>query len=170
MIFARPMPRPAAQSRLTWYIGPRIWLSTNERLAWAAIATLCLAVLAVAIYLQPDARGYGTHERLGLPPCGFMITTGLPCPTCGMTSSFTFMMHGHPLRALIIQPAGALLCLASIFAVLYGYSAAFQGHLLTIQWDRLGPVRVALTLTLIFLGAWGFKLALGILSGEFPAK
>jgi hypothetical protein len=170
VIFARPLRRPQTRSRLAWYIGPRVWLSVNERIAWGVIALLCVSILAVAVYLQPDPRGYGTHERLGLPPCGFIVTTGLPCPTCGMTSSFAYMMHGHPLRAFVAQPAGALLCVGTVFTALYALSAAVQGHMLGIQWDRLGPVRVALTIIFVFIGSWGVKLALGILSGKFPVK
>ncbi|NBO19844.1 MAG: DUF2752 domain-containing protein, partial [Proteobacteria bacterium] len=39
-------------------------------------------------WLTPDARGLGTHEQLGLPPCGFYLWYGLPCPSCGMTTSW----------------------------------------------------------------------------------
>ena len=59
-------------------------LDARERLGpWprvllAAWAVMLVAVLAVARRLEPDPRGFGTHEQLGLSPCAFRATTGRP--------------------------------------------------------------------------------------------
>ena len=50
---------------------------------------------ALAFALKPDPRGYGTHQSLGLPPCTFRMLFGIPCPSCGMTTSFSHLMHGN---------------------------------------------------------------------------
>jgi hypothetical protein len=42
-------------------------------------------------------------------PCPFLLFTGHPCGTCGMTHSFVYMAHGDVLRALRWSPLGALL-------------------------------------------------------------
>jgi len=42
-------------------------------------------------------------------PCPFLILTGLPCGTCGMTHAFVFLAHGQVLQALRWSPLGALL-------------------------------------------------------------
>ncbi len=44
-----------------------------------------VVVLGVARWLEPDAKGYGTHQQLGLPPCSSILLFGSKCPACGMT-------------------------------------------------------------------------------------
>ena len=43
---------------------------------------------ALARSIEPDQRGYGTHEQVGLPPCTFIRVFNVRCPTCGMMTSF----------------------------------------------------------------------------------
>src|SRR5262245_53859132 len=95
-----------------------------------------VAVFTVAVVLDPfvkdeggnyvlDADGkkvalrQGTHQRMGLPPCSFYYLTGYkyPCPSCGMTTSFTLLMHGDLWDSLKANYAGtalAVFCLALI--------------------------------------------------------
>jgi hypothetical protein len=68
-----------------------------------------IAVFAVACWLQPDPRGFGTHLQLGLPPCHFKEMTGLRCPHCGMTTSFSHVVRGEFSAAWSANPCGVLL-------------------------------------------------------------
>jgi hypothetical protein len=42
-------------------------------------------------------------------PCPFLVFTGHPCGTCGMTHAFVYLAHGHVLQAFHWSPLGALL-------------------------------------------------------------
>src|SRR3954447_16098360 len=64
-------------------------LCRSTRLVLAGVAVCLGTVLGVACWLRPDPRGMGTHQQLGLPPCTFYLYTDVPCPSCGMTTSFT---------------------------------------------------------------------------------
>lgn len=75
------------------------------------------AVLAVAHFLHPSANGMGTHVQLGLPPCRFLALTGLPCPSCGLTTSFAFAAHLQFRQALVASPFGLLLFFAVVLAI-----------------------------------------------------
>lgn len=76
-----------------------------------------LGVLGLAARLVPSAQGLGTHVQLGLAPCAMWAATGLPCPACGLTTSFAHMAHLQPLLALRAHPVGALGYLAVCVAV-----------------------------------------------------
>jgi len=73
-----------------------------------------LAVLVAARSVEPDPSGRGTHERLGLAPCSFLMRTGKPCLTCGMTTAFAHMARAEPLGALRANPLGAALFLGAL--------------------------------------------------------
>ena len=53
-----------------------------------------LAITLIAIVLRPDPSGHGTHTQLGLPPCPSVLLFNRPCPGCGLTTSFTAVLHG----------------------------------------------------------------------------
>ena len=151
------------------YLGPPTTVGPGLRVVAGLIASVLLAVLAIARWLPPDRRGFGTHEGLGLPPCGLIMTSGLPCPSCGMTTSFSLMMHGRPVDAIVAQPAGALLSLGAMIGVILACQTAATGRVIQVDWDRLGPVRVMLGFGLLIVGGWAVKLALGFATGRLPA-
>ncbi len=94
----------------------------TSRLAWRVrgallgMAALLVGVFALAWWLKPygpDGRPLRmeTHRQLGLPPCTFYEYTGLPCPSCGMTTSFSLLMHGDVANSLHANAVGTLLAL-----------------------------------------------------------
>ena len=77
------------------------------------------AVLLVSWLLAPDPRGYGTHEHLHMPPCTFHTVTHIRCPFCGMTTSFSYAMHGELGKAFVAHPAGPLFVLIVALQIPY---------------------------------------------------
>lgn len=135
------------------------FVSAWGRVLAAMVAGACLAVLVVAAWLPPSPAGLGTHARsLGLPPCNWLRTMKFPCPTCGMTTSFSWMAKGNLLASVYVQPMGAVLALLAAACVWGGFYIALSGrpaHRLL----ALVPTRYTL-LPLLFLGilAWGWKI------------
>lgn len=144
--------------------------STRTRWIGALIAAACGTVLGFGAYLSPSESGVGTHRGLGLPPCGFLLMSGLPCPTCGMTSAFSWMMHGHPARAFVSQPVGALMSLAAMAALVIGVWMAAGGRRLEIDWYRVSPSALVMGLATIFFVGWGVKIAFGLATGVLPYR
>ncbi|MBI1850834.1 MAG: DUF2752 domain-containing protein [Planctomycetes bacterium] len=115
-------------------------------------------MLSVARSLEPDPRGFGTHEQLGLPPCGFASQTGMPCPTCGMTTSFAHFARGHVVDALRSNAFGAVAFLAVVAVTLVAGSRLVAGRPDLSLWVRL-PWRVLSPAILaIWLGSWGISV------------
>lgn len=73
--------------------------------------------VGLAVWTTPDARGYGTHEQLGLGACVFRDWLGAPCPTCGVTTSASHLVHGGLRAAWMTQPLGVLLGAAAAAGV-----------------------------------------------------
>lgn len=71
-------------------------------LCWVGITVACAA-------LHPSAAGHGTHQQLGLPPCPSVVLFNRPCPSCGLTTSFTHTVHGQFAEAWKDHPMGTFL-------------------------------------------------------------
>ena len=77
-------------------------------------AALPLLWLAVGMWLEPDPRGFGTHEQMGLPACGAREWLGFSCPTCGVTTAAALLLHGQPVESWQTQPFGFLFVVGSL--------------------------------------------------------
>src|SRR3954453_9805228 len=86
-------------------------LSWRGRLFAFAVAMGCLGVLVIAAKLNPSGTGLGSHRQLGLKECQFEAQTGVPCPTCGRTTSFADFVRGQIFASLWVQPMGTVLAL-----------------------------------------------------------
>jgi hypothetical protein len=131
------------------------WLA---RLSWMWLLAGMVLLLAAGVYLKPDPRGHGTHEQLGFARCGFYLMTGYACPTCGATTAFVWMVHGHPWMALKTQPFGALTAVAT--AALLGMSIVgiVTAGVPAIRLSRRSSIALALVFIALFLGSWLYKV------------
>ncbi len=96
------------------------------------------ALFAVAASLNPfqsdgSARRMETHRQLGLPECTFKQVTHLPCPSCGMTTSFALTMHGDLADAFRANAVGVLLALTLLAMIPWCVASAFFQRTLFVQ-------------------------------------
>ncbi len=98
--------------------------SASERVGAGIVSAASLALLMIGASLRPNPIGHGTHLQLGLPQCGWLMTTGHPCPTCGMTTAFSCVCNGEIGRAFLTQPGGAMVAIGVATAFwLFAYIA-----------------------------------------------
>ncbi|MBL8879991.1 MAG: DUF2752 domain-containing protein [Phycisphaerales bacterium] len=141
----------------------------NVRLAAAALFVFGAGVLGVAAWLRPDPRGMGTHQQLGAGPCGMLVSTGYPCPTCGMTTAFSYLLHGRLFRSLAAQPAGFVLACATIFVTGLSAVALVRGAMPMGRWlTRVSPFWLYFSLLMLILGGWAYKIIVGLADGSLP--
>jgi len=124
----------------------------------AAVLVGCVLLFAVASRLEPATGGIGTHEQLGLAPCGMMMLWGLPCPTCGMTTAFAHAARGRLASAFHAQPAGLALAIAIGLAAIAAGGTLVTGRTYRVNWFRLSPTGVGFGVVALLLGAWVYKI------------
>lgn len=151
---AGPMVSPSVPPSVLSASNP----APGRRLAAAAAALAASTVLLVAAFLQPSGFGLGTHEQLGMPACGWVVTLDLPCPTCGMTTAFAHAADGNLLASLATQPMGCFLALVCAMVVLIGGYVAVTGSPLTGLLIKMWRPRVGWILTAGFVVAWVYKI------------
>jgi hypothetical protein len=126
----------------------------------AALAALSIstAILVAAAWMTPDPRGHGSHEQLGLPPCGLVATWGLPCPTCGMCTSFSLAIRGRLFAALQTQPAGLALFTATVFIACTSSRSIMTRRAPRFGFMRWSALRWGWVAAVLAMG-WVYKLA-----------
>lgn len=140
------------------------------RLYAAGVAAAAGIVLGLAAGLAPGTRDLGTHRQLGLPPCGFVTVTGLPCPTCGMTTAFAHTVRGQFGAAIRCQAAGFLSAIATACAGVVATLAVLTGRRPAVNWYRVNPTRFVWWLVGLLVASWAVKIVLGLMDGSLPAR
>lgn len=123
-------------------------LNFRERLFLGLIGCSLLSLFVIASCLTPDRQGYGTHQQLGLPPCSIRTLFEIPCPTCGMTTSFAHFVRGDLVGACRVNPAGLLVACACFLLIPWSLAGVIRARLLWVS----APIEAALTLLSLLVG------------------
>lgn len=130
-----------------------------DRAISVTLVAVAAGLVVVLARVTPDPRGFGTHELLGMSPCGWPSSYGIPCPTCGVTTAAAHLVHLEPWRALVTQPFGA---------VLAGFGLWLAGLALLCLWRRRSLVARVLELpygsifvgfAVLMLASWLYRCA-----------
>ncbi|MEO6434612.1 MAG: DUF2752 domain-containing protein [Tepidisphaeraceae bacterium] len=133
-------------------------IGLGARVLALAIALAALSVLIVAVVLSPAPAGVATHRAMGFAPCEFLERSNLPCPTCGMTTSFAHFVRGNWLASVYVQPMGfivAVACGGLVWAGLYVTLTASPLHRLLQQLPALYTVPAIMAFA---IAAWAWKI------------
>lgn len=131
---------------------------STARIAAGIVAAACLALLVIGSWLTPAAAGHGTHQQLGLPPCGWYLATGRPCPTCGMTTAFAHACHLQLSDAIRTQPGGALFALGVSVGFWVALHMAITGSRLQRPLAKLLRPKTLWITAGVWALSWGYTL------------
>lgn len=148
-------------------------MARRGRVVSAVVLAAVAVLLALGLVVQPVGR-LGTCElRLAgfrLPTtCGFRLSTGIPCASCGLTRAVVLLLHGrvrdswdeHPFGGMAL--ALTLLLIPPRIPALAGRRPSWVG-----RWDRawvwvmiatLGAMVGRWILDLVFFGVPGIPTA-----------
>ena len=117
----------------------------------AGMALGLVLVFYTAFRLDPYQNGQPrmmeTHLQLGLPPCNFKVMTGLPCPSCGMTTSFALLVRGDFGNSLRANAVGTLLAIFCLAFIPWSLHCAVRGRSLFV----VSMERVTLWIVIVFM-------------------
>ena len=124
-----------------------------------------LGVFAIAIKLDPyqddgSPRVMATHQQLGLPPCTFLEVTGVPCPACGMTTSFALLVRGDVMNSLRANWVGTLLAGFCLAVIPWGVYAIVRGRSLFVRSLEKALIGAVITVLVVTMLRWGLVLVL----------
>lgn len=131
------------------------------RIPLLAVGGMLASIFGIALYLNPynadgSPRTMATHTTLGLPPCNFVVLTGKPCPSCGMTTSFSLLVRGDVRASLNANWAGTTLAVGWAGLLVWCFASGIAAKLFFIPHGR---GETALTILVggflvLMLGRW----------------
>ena len=84
-------------------------------------------------------------------PCGFKQRYGLPCPTCGITTSILAFAEGRVFESFYIQPAGGLACFMLAVAAILNLITVLFGRYLCFAKRFLAEVKVRYVIIVVLI-------------------
>jgi hypothetical protein len=137
----------------------KLWV----RIVLVLVALLFLGVFSLAAWLNPyDAEGnrrtMATHTQIGLPPCSMVQLIGKPCPSCGMTTSFSLLVHGDLIGSAQANWVGTLLALYWMSVIPWALISAYRRKYVIVRSGET-VITVGIILFLVLsLGRWAYVL------------
>ncbi len=139
------------------FAAPR--LGIVQRLVFLVAGVGLVILLVIAWRLNPNPAGMGTHRQLGLPPCSLVQWAGIRCPSCGMTTSWSYVVRGNLWRACGVNSGGTLLALTSVVLGPWLIGSSLLGRYLwrppPMEWIAAASVVIGL----VTLVDWGIRLS-----------
>ena len=130
-----------------------------QRASFRQRVTAAGVFLAVAVLFGVFALAAAGRIEVDrwVDPCGFEQRYGLPCPTCGITTSALAFAQGKFFTSFHIQPAGALLCCVLLVIAFFALLVAVFGVYFRFLRRLVAEVKlrhIILALVIIILAGW----------------
>src|SRR5262245_51332794 len=143
--------------RANWWIRGALML-----FAHGFATDFCIATL-----VKPyDAAGHplrlSSHTSMGMPPCRFKEMSGMPCPSCGMTTSFALLVRGDVWNSLRANWVGTGLAVGCALLIPWCLVSAVRGRYLGVRRIEAGLAFLVGLFTVTMLARWGVVLLLAV--------
>ena len=122
-----------------------------------------VAIFVVAIQINPYDEGgkpltMGAHQQLGMAPCEFVVMFNRPCPSCGLTTSFSLLMHGNVWGSLRANAIGTLMALFALGLIPWSLIIVLRGRYLWVRSIERASLWAAGVFFVLLLIRWGIVL------------
>jgi hypothetical protein len=157
-IVPAPKNYPEADEPVEAVAEPASSLVLSVRIVLLCFALVFAVVLGIAVKLDPyrDGRTWTqeTHTQLGLPKCTFYVATGIPCPSCGMTTSFSLLMHGDLLNSLRANWVGTSLASFCALFIPWAIVSVVRKQTVLVQSVEIALTRLVAAFLWLLIVRW----------------
>lgn len=133
-------------------------VKTLGRAILFGLALVLAGGFLLALLVNPDPRGFGTHQQYGLPPCTFRLLFGIHCPSCGMTTCFAHFVRGQFAPAVQANLAGFVLATTCALMIPWCLFSAMIGR----TWMVSDPVTagggLVIGLSVLTVALWAVRI------------
>jgi len=136
-------------------------LGRRDRLLTAMAGMVLVGMLSLTAMLRPNPHGLGTHQRLGFPPCSFLLMFHRPCPTCGMTTAWAHLGNGEAAAAVRASLTGSLLWILAVLAAVWLLGTALRGRWFVVAPNRNAAAWISTSILVVMLVEWAVRLSIG---------
>ena len=133
----------------------------DEALASDPVAMYLNDVFTVTVNMAglPGIAVPAGKDAAGLP-LGLQLI-GKPCPSCGMTTSFSLLMHGDPVNSVRANWAGTVLALVWLALIPWSVVSAVRGKYLFVRSGEALATVLVIVMLVLMLGRWAVVLLEG---------
>ncbi|WP_339732968.1 DUF2752 domain-containing protein [uncultured Gimesia sp.] len=117
-----------------------------------------IAGFTIAIQTKPDPRGFGTHQRLGFAPCVIRNQLSIPCPSCGMTTSFSHFVRGQIRQSAEANTAGLVLAIVCLVMIPWSWISVYRKRLWLVSNPEICLLWLMCGLVMITVMEWAVRL------------
>lgn len=149
-----PSPQEASAAFNPFEEWPDGKVSWRLRVALFFGGTLGITLLVIAFLLSPSPEGLGTHQQLGFPQCSFIELFEIPCPSCGMTTSWSHLTKGNVFQSFRSNVGGALLGIAAIICSPWFLVSGILGRWWIRPPDMVAGFYILLGITIVTVVQW----------------
>lgn len=126
-----------------------------DRRVQKGLVALCGGSVGAAFVLAGLGGG---HAVAGPVICPLRLLTGVPCPACGLTTSFTEMAGGNLGAAWAAAPIGPLLFVVTVAVACVAAVLLVRRRRLVLTLGRRGARVVGVCVALVAAGSWVYQL------------
>jgi hypothetical protein len=127
------------------------------RFAALVIAVVPIGLFGLASTLEPNSKGLGTHQQLGLPPCSMRVLYGFRCPGCGMTTSWAHFTRGQFQHSARVNSGGFLLAIFSLLVAFLSLRTFWSARIPSLRMQQYVTVTLVV-IAIVTLMDWAMRL------------
>jgi hypothetical protein len=126
----------------------------NYRVVLLVVSLSLLGIFVTARCLRPDPAGFGTHRQLGLRECTMVRLLNRPCPSCGMTTAWAWLVRGNVSAATTANLGGLVMGILGMAVVPWAAGSALAGRWLLVKPRQNWLIATAVVIVIVILVDW----------------